>query len=171
MNDDTRAIQTVVKEPVMLAAGTWRWAARHRAMGIPAILIAALALGGCHGAPGRKGLSEITAREVRAKLDSQAPVLLVFACPGNTFSKARIEGAISVEDFRPMIPSLPRDAEIILYCACAGDKAAHTLAAELSSAGFTDVAMLPGGIYAWIRAGYDLAPLEPVGILPLHQEE
>jgi rhodanese-related sulfurtransferase len=125
---------------------------------LPALLLGALALGACHAAPTLASpVTEVSPEEVRESLEGHAPVLLVSACRGGAFSKGHIEGAIPVEDFRAMIPELSRNTAIILYCSCTGDKAARELAQELLGFRFTRVRILSGGIYAWIRAGYELA--------------
>jgi rhodanese-related sulfurtransferase len=110
----------------------------------------------------------MSAEEVREKLEAHAPLLLVSACSGSAFSKGHIEGAVPVEDFRTMLPEISRNTEIILYCSCSGEKAARELARELEGAGFTRVRILRGGIYSWIRAGYELAsgPGRDSGTLP-----
>jgi rhodanese-related sulfurtransferase len=121
------------------------------------VILGFLALGGCLSGPSvanRPAL--LTASEVREKLDHKENVALVFACPGAAESKPRIPGSVLAREFLSTSATLPRDLDIILYCGCAGDEAAHQLVPRLRAEGFTSIHVLSGGILAWIRAGYPL---------------
>ncbi len=55
--------------------------------------------------------------EVREKLKS-GQALLVCAYPSEErFKSLRLEGAISFQEFESKLPSLPKEQEIIFYCA------------------------------------------------------
>jgi rhodanese-related sulfurtransferase len=55
--------------------------------------------------------------EVSEKLKS-GQALLVCAYPSEErFRSLRLEGAISLQEFESRVPSLPKDQEIIFYCA------------------------------------------------------
>ena len=123
-----------------------------------ALMLSAFALAGCQTGPAPSKASEVSPQELREKLEHHAPVLLVFAYTRTYFARARIEGAIPAEELRARIPTLAKDVEIILYCGCPKDQASHELAAELETAGFSNVGILQGGILAWINGGYTLAP-------------
>jgi rhodanese-related sulfurtransferase len=123
-----------------------------------ALLISGFALVGCQTVPAESKASEVSPQGLREKLEHHAPVLLVFAYTRTYFASARIEGAIPAEELRARIPTLAKDAELILYCGCPKDQASHELAGELELAGFTNVGILRGGILAWINAGNELAP-------------
>ena len=130
----------------------------HPAIGLLTLVLSGIALAGCQTIPANPRVSQISPEELRAKLDHQDPLLLVFAYTRTYFAVARIEGAMPSEDLRASIPSLPRDVEIVLYCGCPHDKASYELATELRAVGFTHVKVLHGGIFAWLNAGYELAP-------------
>jgi membrane protein DedA with SNARE-associated domain/rhodanese-related sulfurtransferase len=50
-------------------------------------------------------------------------------------------------------PDLPRDLEVVVYCACPNEVSAAKVAQRLRAAGFTKVRPLQGGIDAWLAAG------------------
>ncbi len=58
----------------------------------------------------------VSAAEVRRKLQSGAPTLLVCAYPSDAkFQQARLDGAISFREFETRKASLPRELEIVFY--------------------------------------------------------
>lgn len=55
--------------------------------------------------------------EVREKvLDGHALLVCAYEDP-DKFRNVRLEGAISMQAFRERLPTLPKDQEIIFYCA------------------------------------------------------
>ena len=59
----------------------------------------------------------ISPEETRKKVQTGA-ALLVCAYPDpEKFDKVHLEGALSRQDFESRVDSLPKDAEIIFYCA------------------------------------------------------
>lgn len=67
-----------------------------------------------------------------------------------------IPGALHVplEDVARHIKDLPRDRDIVLYCACPSEASAARVARVLMNHGFKKVRPLHGGLDAWIAAGY-----------------
>ncbi len=62
-------------------------------------------------------VSRISPAEVREKLKS-GEVILVCAYPDEErFKSLHLEGAISFREFESRLPSLPKDQEIVFYCA------------------------------------------------------
>ena len=62
-------------------------------------------------------IERVTAEEARRKVQS-GEALLVCAYDDEVKCAAmRLEGAITLTELHPSLPSLPRDREIILYCA------------------------------------------------------
>jgi len=57
----------------------------------------------------------ITADVARAKVLSRQAVLVCAYEDEEKFKKARLEGAVSLIEFRDMIATLPKDQEIIFY--------------------------------------------------------
>jgi rhodanese-related sulfurtransferase len=68
----------------------------------------------------RKRMAEpkrVTPEEIYQRLKSEA-VLLVCAYEDDAkFKKMQLQGAISLNEFKSKLPSLPKDQEIVLYCA------------------------------------------------------
>ena len=67
----------------------------------------------------------------------------------------RIPGAIisQGDELAPELVAHPRDALIVVYCACPNDASAVLAARKLLERGFRDVRPLAGGIDAWTAAG------------------
>jgi membrane protein DedA with SNARE-associated domain/rhodanese-related sulfurtransferase len=118
------------------------------------------------------GMSRISVGELRELIEGGAqPVVIdVRSDVGRSLDARRIPGALGVElaGFkRPLIATLPRDREIVLYCNCPNEASAATAARLLASHGFTRVRPLAGGLEAWIEAGhsFDEHP-EDVAVVP-----
>jgi hypothetical protein len=59
----------------------------------------------------------VTPEEIRPRMRS-GEALLVCAYDSDTrFRQVHLEGALSLEEFTSLRPSLPRDREIVFYCA------------------------------------------------------
>jgi len=79
-----------------------------------------------------------------------------------------IPGALHVplEEIAKHIKDLPRDREIVLYCACPSEASAARVARVLMNHGFKKVRPLHGGLDAWRAAGYavvDITEQSPQG--------
>jgi rhodanese-related sulfurtransferase len=72
-----------------------------------------------------------------------------------------IPGALHVplDEIAKHIKDLPRDREIVLYCACPSEASAARVARVLMNHGFKKVRPLHGGLDAWRAAGYAVAGL------------
>jgi len=105
------------------------------------------------------GMSRISVGELRELIEAGAqPVVIdVRSDVGRSLDARRIPGALGVDLAglkRPLIASLPRDRDIVLYCNCPNEASAATAARVLASHGFTRVRPLAGGLEAWIEAGH-----------------
>ena len=67
----------------------------------------------------------------------------------------RIPGAhpVNLDDVERTAAAIPRDREVIVYCACPNEASAAKVALELRARGFQRVRPLAGGIDAWASAG------------------
>ena len=67
----------------------------------------------------------------------------------------RIPGAIlsTGRELAPELVAHPKDALVVVYCACPNDASAVATARQLLQHGFRDVRPLAGGIEAWTAAG------------------
>ncbi len=73
------------------------------------------------------------------------------------------EGMIPGSRFVPFdvtqtLDDYPRDAEIVVYCACPNEASAAIVAQRFKRAGFKTIRPLLGGIDAWVKAGLPVAP-------------
>ena len=109
----------------------------------------------------------ITADELKAKIASNAPVTIidVRSSEGYASSTTTMKGAIHVKlrklkyrlSYAPL-KDLPRDREVVTYCACPKDQSSISAAQILQSSGFTSVRVLQGGWHEWLRAN---GPVQP----------
>jgi len=109
----------------------------------------------------------ITAEELKRKLASNQPVLIVDvrSAQGFAASTTTVKGSYHYKlrhlKYRLQYPpfrDLARNAEIVTYCACPKDEASIAAAQILQSGGFTRVRVLQGGWTEWTRAN---GPVEP----------
>jgi rhodanese-related sulfurtransferase len=61
----------------------------------------------------------------------------------------------------PQIPDVPRETPVVAYCLCSGQASSTRAARWLEAAGYTDVAVLTGGLPAWEAADFPRAPIHP----------
>jgi rhodanese-related sulfurtransferase len=104
----------------------------------------------------------ITVEELKAKLAKNEAVTIVDLRAGDTFinSADKIKGAIHMRarrlryrlGFAPF-KELPRDREIVTYCACSSDEISVRAVEVFREAGFKRVRVLKGGWQAWLKAG------------------
>ena len=112
-------------------------------------------------------ISFITAEELKTKLASNAPVTIidVRSSEGYAASATTIKGALHFKarklksrlSYAPL-KDLPRDREIVTYCACPKDQSSISAAQVLQASGFTRVRVLQGGWHEWLKAN---GPVEP----------
>jgi hypothetical protein len=59
----------------------------------------------------------VTPEEVYPKLQSAKSLLVCAYDSDARFRQVHLEGAISLEEFKSLRPTLPKDREIVFYCA------------------------------------------------------
>ena len=109
----------------------------------------------------------ITAEELKAKMANNQPVTIIdvrsaegFANSGTTV-KGSIHYKLRKLKYRLLYPpfkNLPRDSEIVTYCACPKDESSISAAQILQDSGFTRVRVLQGGWTEWVKAN---GPVQP----------
>ena len=113
------------------------------------------------------GVEMISAEELKAKVTSNHPVTIidVRSSEGYAASNTTVKGAIhfKVRKLRsrlayPPLKNIPKDQEIVTYCACPKDQASIAAAQILQAGGFKRVRVLQGGWQEWLRAN---GPVEP----------
>ena len=72
-----------------------------------------------------------------------------------------IPGAVAAHaaEIEAVLKQYPRDAEVVIYCACPNEATAAVAARHLRRAGYRKIRPLLGGIEAWTQAGRPLATL------------
>src|SRR5262249_49147683 len=94
----------------------------------------------------------LTAQQVTEKLEAgEDPMIIDLRPEADRQEEAGIPGSVplSFEDLSAWGHDLPRDRDVILYCACPRDAASVQGTLLLRKLGFTRVWSLSGGIEAW----------------------
>jgi rhodanese-related sulfurtransferase len=104
----------------------------------------------------KKRIKEEDYREVKKKMDSGQPLILVDVREESEWSRGHIPGAVHLgkgiieRDIEKAIPD--KDAEIVLYC---GGGYRSALAADnLQKMGYRNVISMDGGWRGWTESGY-----------------
>jgi rhodanese-related sulfurtransferase len=101
------------------------------------------------------GAERITADELKAKLAKKEPVVIIDV-RGSDYdaSPTKIKGALRIApaELDARLKDLPRDKEIVTYCACSTDGGALHARQVLLENGFKNVHALKGGWNAWNQA-------------------
>jgi rhodanese-related sulfurtransferase len=112
-------------------------------------------------------IATITAEELKAKLNNNEAVTIidVRGSEGYASSQTTIKGAFHFKVRRiksrlkyAPLKDLPKDREIVTYCACPADESSISAAQTLQEAGFTRVRVLKGGWTEWLKAK---GPVQP----------
>ncbi len=109
----------------------------------------------------------ISAEELKTKVAKNEPVTIidVRSPEGFAASTTTIKGSYHYKVRKlksrlqyPPLKSLPRDQEIVTYCACPKDQSSIAAAQILKEGGFTRVRVLQGGWTEWLRVN---GPVQP----------
>ena len=102
----------------------------------------------------------ISAAELKAKVDRNETLVILDVRSSESYANSdrRIKGAIYVKVRRlehrlnfPPLKDVPRDREIITYCACPSEEASIAAARILLENGFKRVKALKGGWQDWLK--------------------
>jgi membrane protein DedA with SNARE-associated domain/rhodanese-related sulfurtransferase len=109
----------------------------------------------------RLKIARITPEELKEKIDAGEDVIIVdlrhaldFEAQPETIPGALHMEAAELEEANEIIP---RDREIVLFCACPNEVTAARLALLLRSKGITRIRPLAGGYEGWRSRGFPLA--------------
>ena len=100
----------------------------------------------------------ITAEQLKAQIAKNDPLAIidVRATSGMASDERKVKGAIHVKLRRLQsrlryapLKDVPRDRQVVTYCACPSDEASIRAAELLMNAGFTRVRVLKGGWVTW----------------------
>jgi len=110
--------------------------------------------------PAAPTVNMITAEELKTKVTNNHPVTIidVRSSEGYASSTTTVKGAVHFKvrklksrlAYAPL-KDLPKDREIVTYCACPKDESSIAAAQVLQSGGFTRVRVLQGGWTEWLR--------------------
>ncbi len=113
--------------------------------------------------PERVNASEIqfmSPEELKTKVSRNQPVTIIDVRTSESFatSDRKIKGAVHVKlrrlkyrlSFAPL-KDVPRDNEVVTYCACPNDELSIQAAQLLLESGFKRVRVLKGGWQAWLK--------------------
>lgn len=112
-------------------------------------------------------VNTITVEELKSKLAQNEPVLIldVRSSEGFANSTTTVKGSLhfKVRKLKSRLPyppfkELPRDREIVTYCACPKDESSIAAAQILQASGFKNVKVLQGGWTEWLKAN---GPVQP----------
>ncbi len=110
----------------------------------------------------------ITAEELKAKLAKNESVTIidVRASSGLLNDENKIKGAVYVRLRRlkyrlgfPPLRDVPRNREVVTYCACPNDESSVKAAQVLRESGFRRVRVLKGGWLVWKKANGQVEPM------------
>ncbi len=100
-------------------------------------------------------MARVSPAALAALLDSGERPLIVDVRSMASRDEGRIPGAVTVQGDTeaPELDAHPKDALIIVYCACPNDASAVIAARKLLERGFSNVRPLAGGFDAWVAMG------------------
>jgi membrane protein DedA with SNARE-associated domain/rhodanese-related sulfurtransferase len=118
---------------------------------------------------GKLKISRITPEELKEKLDAGEDILVVDLRHSLDFdaNPETIPGALHVDasDLEEASEVIPRDREIVLFCACPNEVTAARLALLLRSKGITQIRPLAGGYEGWRKRGYPMGPAKEEAVI------
>ena len=109
----------------------------------------------------------ISAEDLKARVAANQPITLidVRSSQGYANSNNTMKGSIHFKLRKlksrlafPPLKDLPKDREIVTYCACPNDESSIEAAQILQASGFKRVSVLKGGWQSWLKAN---GPVEP----------
>src|ERR1700752_769934 len=110
----------------------------------------------------RLRIARITPEELKGKIDAGEDIIIVDLRHLLDFygHPRTIPGALHMDaaDLEEASGIIPRDREIVLFCACPNEVTAARLALQLRSKGITQIRPLAGGYEGWRSRGFPLIP-------------
>jgi thiosulfate/3-mercaptopyruvate sulfurtransferase len=117
----------------------------------------------------RGGYKVVTTQELKGWIDEKKGMLIVDTMPADNFKKQHIPGAVNYEVQRlPELTSMTdqqkadfqkvlgpdKNRTVVFYCGFVDCERSHNAAMWAVKLGYKDVYRQPGGIKAWVEAGY-----------------
>jgi membrane protein DedA with SNARE-associated domain/rhodanese-related sulfurtransferase len=110
-------------------------------------------------------MDRVTVDELRSMIDEDRERLILDVRSRLVQAHSgRIPGAraVDIERIAEGLDGVPRDGEVVVYCACPNEASAVKVAQALKRIGFQRVRPLYGGIDAWVAAGHAVEMGVPV---------
>jgi membrane protein DedA with SNARE-associated domain/rhodanese-related sulfurtransferase len=103
-------------------------------------------------------MARVSVASLGELIDRGEPPLIVDVRSEVAREDGRIPGAIAAlgDSLAPELLAHPKDALVVVYCACPNDASAALVAHQLLQRGYRHVLPLAGGIDAWVAAGRGL---------------
>ena len=107
-------------------------------------------------------VEKITVEDLKAKLAKNEPVAIIDVRNTDLYADSpnMITGALHVKLRRlkhrltlPPLKDIPKDREVVTYCACPSEESSDRAALVFKNAGYKRVRSLQGGWVAWQKAG------------------
>lgn len=99
-------------------------------------------------------VQRISPLDARDHAENNPDTMLVCAYDTNDkLRKCHLDGAMSLKEFRARVDLIPKNREIIFFCACPEEATSSRRAEEAVALGFRNVKVLSGGVEAWKEAG------------------
>ncbi len=112
-------------------------------------------------------IPKISADDLRRMLDNNEDVMIVDLRSSLDIAASpyAIPGAIqmSMEQLKDRLQEIPKDKEIVLYCACPNEATSATAALLLQKNGITKARPLAGGVEAWHRNNLPVETIRDAG--------
>ena len=108
----------------------------------------------------------ISAEQLKAKLARDEPVTIIDVRDTESYLNSnKIKGSIYIKLRRlayrlsmPPLKDIPRDRQVVTYCACPHDEASIRAAQIILDAGFKRVQVLQGGWQMWLKVNGQTDP-------------
>ncbi len=111
----------------------------------------------------------VNTEDLKAWVDADEDMIIIDTMPADSFKKNRIPGAVNAvlplkiddltaEERAAFVEALGTDKskKIVLYCGFVNCERSHVGGLIAKEEGFTNILRHPGGIVAWMDAGYDV---------------
>lgn len=104
-------------------------------------------------------LQRVSPEEVKALIESGAPIVVVDNQPDSAYQLGHVKTAVNLPwdaDLKDA-GNLPKDKLLILYCGCAHEEDSSDMALQLMSKfGYRNVMLLDGGWLKWSELGFPI---------------
>ena len=101
-------------------------------------------------------MKELTAQEVRIKVESEEDVQLIMTLSPENFAVFHIPGSINICNIDHAKEQFPLDTKIIVYCSDRQCLSSYYAYHELKRSGYRNIWRFSGGLREWQEAGFPL---------------